>query len=174
MYLFAKWTMPTPSWRPQTCSTVSWSNWALSWKYSVVHHSPSPHAGTEDGTYTPNVNYFTTKMVKSLRLKYSPLAHPSHPRSTMSTWTRKRSSVIDGTEDSTLSLNVDYFTTKLVKSLQFEYSPLVLPSCPRSERTKLTRLPRILQETTFLVCKKKKVKGGPTPWWPPSKGTGRG
>ena len=31
-----------------------------------------------------------------------------------------------------LHLKVDYFTTKLVKSLQFEYSPLFLPSCPRS------------------------------------------
>ena len=35
-------------------------------------------------------------------------------------------------EDSTYTLKMDYFTTKLVRSLQFKYSPMSLPSCPRS------------------------------------------
>jgi hypothetical protein len=35
-------------------------------------------------------------------------------------------------EDSTYTLKVDYITTKMFKNLQLEYSPLALPSCPRS------------------------------------------
>ena len=67
------------------------------WRHFVVHHSPTCPAGMEDSTYTLKMDYFTTMLVKSLQLEYSPLSLPFCPRTTLSTRTRKRSPLMDHT-----------------------------------------------------------------------------